>query len=862
MNLLLSIIARPAALIIALVLLAAGGGAAKSSEAGSDSGFLTLTGPEARAFVPPDGFRLTRSFPLESYGLTYERYQQFLGPARVDGAQITVLREDSGEPTAVVGAHFPNIIVRSSVRVSAAAAKETAEHDFGPASSRAAELMINPVSGRYFYRVESRRFGARWVHWIDADDGRVLRSYDAIATDHGTGVKGDTKTLQGPDGPATTADDITTFHGVAGHGPSGPHWDLFSTDNRQFTFDSHNTPVQIYYVTDLDNHWTLVTADGEYPDQRAQVDAQYYANVADDYFLDVHGLDWIDDCGYVAMQSVVHYRRDYDNAFWNGTYVVYGDGAPGDTLAFSGALDVVAHEHGHGVTECTSNLDYVNQSGALNESFSDVIGNSAEFFAAEPLSSNCVLATGQTACADWWVAEDIDLVPDAVPGFRNMADPEEEFSSTLAANHPDHFTEYIVTTLDNGGVHINSAIPNHAYYLLVNGGLNASCAATSTHNAAHCFDGDAQDNNLAVEAIGIQDAEQIFFLGFTALPTNAGFCQARAATEAAADALFGAASPQRRSTTDAWVAVGLTDAACGIANTPPTSSSLTVYTLEDSDVSAALGGSDAEQCELTFLIVSPPSNGTLGSVTDDPCVPGTPSTDAASITYTPGPGFAGADSFTYRTHDGSMYSSPATVSVQVFVDDTDDDNDLVPDSDEIACGANALNPTLRPERIDGPFAGVDDDGDTQIDEALPAGASNHDCDGDGFKGVTEDHVFSYLGLGTGDQKVCQEYDSSFPNSGSQVRPSLRWPADIASSAFSLNKVNIQDIASFTNPVRYMNQDTGTNPADVRFDLVPGSSFGSDINVADLAAITSGPTGFPPMLAGARAFNGPDCPWAP
>jgi hypothetical protein len=628
------------------------------------------------------------------------------------------------------------------------------------------------------------------------------------------------------------------------------------------TYDGHNTPVNIYFTTDLDNHWTLVTSDGSSPGQPALVDAQYYADVSDQYYLTNHGLDWIADCGYVAMQSVAHHRNNYDNAFWDGTFVVYGDGNGTTLRELSGALDVVAHEHGHGVTECTSNLDYVNQPGALNESFSDMMGNSAEFFANEPPASNCTLASGQTACADWWVAEDVTLTADAKPGFRNMADPEEDFSSALGAPHPDHFAEFIVTGLDNGGVHVNSGIPNHAYFLLVNGGLNASCAAPATHNDAHCADGDTQDNNLNVAGIGLGAAEDIFFLGFTALPTNANFCQARASTEAAAGILFGASSQQRRSTTDAWVAVGVTDTACGFANTGPSAADTASYTLVGVPRTVTLAGADAEQCELTFLIVTPPANGSLGALGGAGCSAGAPSSDTASVTYTPNPAFNGIDSFSYRVHDGSWYSNVATITATVFVNDTDDDNDAVLDTDEIACGGASVNPELRPERIDGTFAAVDDDGDTAIDEPLPGGVSNFDCDGDGFKGSAEDHVFSYLSQLTGDQQTCQQYDAAFPNPGAHVRPSLRWPADVASSAFSLNKLNVQDLSAYTAPLHYLSNDVGTFPSDVRFDIVPGSSFGADINVADLAALTSGSSGFPPMLGGARALNGPVCPYAP
>jgi hypothetical protein len=78
----------------------------------------------------------------------------------------------------------------------------------------------------------------------------------------------------------------------------------------------------------------------------------------------------------------------------------------------------------------------------------------------------------------------------------------------------------------------------------------------------------------------------------------------------------------------------------------------------------------------------------------------------------------------------------------------------------------------------------------------------------------------------------------------------------------LNKINISDLAAFTNPVRYLNQDVGTDLNDVRLDLVPGSAVGADINVADMAALTTGATAYPAMLDGAKAFNGPECPYAP
>jgi CSLREA domain-containing protein len=230
------------------------------------------------------------------------------------------------------------------------------------------------------------------------------------------------------------------------------------------------------------------------------------------------------------------------------------------------------------------------------------------------------------------------------------------------------------------------------------------------------------------------------------------------------------------------------------------------------------------------------------------------------------------ETFAASTPPGASITATATLGTQssnfsecrvIPGPANDDDADGVRDDSEVSCGGDPTNPNVRPERVDGIFAGVSDDGDPEIDEALPPASSAFDCDGDGYRGASEDHVFSYLGQLSGDQKVCQEYDSSFPNPALHVRPSKRWPADLASGSFSGNKINIQDLSVFTNPVRYINKDVGSNPNDVRLDLVPGSTVGNDITVVDMATLTSSTTGFPAMFgSGVRAFNGPSCPYAP
>jgi Zn-dependent metalloprotease len=183
------------------------------------------------------------------------------------------------------------------------------------------------------------------------------------------------------------------------------------------------------------------------------------------FFLSQYQWRSIDDHG-MPLVATVHYGEGYDNAYWNGTQMVFGDGGGDIFQNFAGALDVVGHELTHGVTECRAGLVYQDQSGALNESISDVFGS---------LIKQAQLH--QTAeQADWLIGADVlspqvqamDTAPSKPAALRWLKAPGDAYRNPLMGKDPQpgHMDDYDFTKMDNGGVHINSGIPNHAFYLV------------------------------------------------------------------------------------------------------------------------------------------------------------------------------------------------------------------------------------------------------------------------------------------------------------------------------------------------------------------------------------------------------------
>ncbi|EWT01256.1 bacillolysin [Intrasporangium oryzae NRRL B-24470] len=501
-------------------------GAKKPEPAGS----FALSGADAAAFRMPPGMTKVRSWK-DADGNTLTRYQQKVGNATVIGGQVTVVSDTAGVQTAVVGAYLPGLRARNAVKLTTADARGKAKADLaarslkGDAAARAKEiktdttLRFDPKTDRYVYVVDTVAQGERPVRWVDAGSGAIVKSVNALTEGTGEGVKGDTKSVD-----STQRADGT--------------WVMISADGRKQTYDFRNTTSSVVRAIDDNDVWDTKAPLFASPDQRPLVDAHYYADVVDDFYRDTFKRNSIDNEGLV-IRSLAHYAKNYCNAFWNGVYMTYGDGNGTSCLPLSGGLDVISHELTHGVTEYTSGLIYENEPGALNEAFSDMMGNTAEFYAED---------TGRdpSVTPDWRIGEDVIVTSH---GFRNMGNPGE-------FDDPDHYSLRYTGDLDNGGVHTNSGIANHAYFLAVKGGYNRGCATAGNPTPTHTADCD-----VSVPKLGLGQAKKIFYNGFTALPEYANFCDARNSTIAVAGRY--AANMGK-----VWDAVGV-KAGCAPGTPPP-----------------------------------------------------------------------------------------------------------------------------------------------------------------------------------------------------------------------------------------------------------------------------------------------------
>ena len=341
----------------------------------------------------------------------------------------------------------------------------------------------------------------RRIYFIDARTGEVLGKRELIHTTDATGTA-----TTAYSGNQTISTDLSSgtyrLREIAGRGNGIQTLNLKKGTN-------YNTATDF---TDADNSWNNVNAN---LDQYA-TDAHWGAEKTYDFYKTSFGRNSIDGKGF-ALKNYVHYSTNYFNAFWDGSRMTYGDGNSSDNYKPLTALDVAGHEITHGLTTFTANLNYSNESGAMNEAFSDIFGTAIEAYARP--SQN-----------DWLIGG--DFYP-----LRSMSNPN-------TYGDPDTYkgTYWYSGTADNGGVHTNSGVLNYWFYLLSAGGNGTNDLGTAYN----------------VTGIGIQKAAAIAFRTLTVyLISTSKYADARTASIKAAQDLYGTGSAEVTQTTNAWIAVGV-----------------------------------------------------------------------------------------------------------------------------------------------------------------------------------------------------------------------------------------------------------------------------------------------------------------
>ncbi|MBI5974079.1 M4 family metallopeptidase [Staphylococcus canis] len=346
-------------------------------------------------------------------------------------------------------------------------------------------LIINAKQNKYAYDITLITLKPNPSHWniqVDAETGTIIEKQNLIEyadqAGTGVGVHNDEKPIrinQSSDG--YRLEDVSR-----------------PTTLSAYRYDASTGIASL--IKDSDTRFDNVT-------QRAGVDANYYTGQIYDYFKNTFNRNSYDNLGspITSITNVNQFNgvNTTNNAAWIGDKMIYGDGDNRTYLSFAGAKDIIAHELTHGITQETAQLAYTGQTGALNESFSDVFAYFIDF-------------------EDTFIGEDIYKYPASKKALRSLENP------TLF-NQPAHMNQYLNTTQDSGGVHTNSGIPNKAAY-------------------------------LTTQKLGKAKAEQIYYRALTNyLTSNAQFSDAKRALEQAAYDLYGNSAKQ--TVTNSWNAVGV-----------------------------------------------------------------------------------------------------------------------------------------------------------------------------------------------------------------------------------------------------------------------------------------------------------------
>ncbi len=437
--------------------------------------------------------------------------------------------------------------------------------------------------------------------------------------------------------------------------------------------------------------------------------AHFGAEQTHQYFLTQHNRNSYNGNGAI-IKSYVSYSTNYVNAFWDGSRMTYGDG-DGVNYGPLVSLDIVGHEIAHGVTEYTANLVYSYESGALNESFSDIFGESIENYA--------------TGTNDWLMGDQIGAGGSG-GALRSMSNPNQY-------NHPDTYLgDYWYSgSGDNGGVHYNSGVQNKWFYILTEG-------ESGTND---------NGDSYAVTGIGMDAAGAIAYRNLSVyLSSSSNYAAARAGAIQSAIDLYGAGSAEEIATTDAWYAVGV-----GNSYGPPPPVTCyeedvvltitfdnypeeTSWTVQNaSGTTVASGGTYGNQADGSTLVIN--INGlTAGDYTftindsygDGICCAygnGSYSLDAASGNIASGGSFSSAESTSFCTEAGPPACTPG---------DTCDDGDVCTTGDVYDSNCNCA----------GTYADSDGDGTCDAEDICNGGAEPGTACNDGDPLTTGDVILA------------------------------------------------------------------------------------------------------------------------
>ena len=583
------------------------------------------------ALTPDDNLRLLRSETDEQGGV-HERFQQYYRGVKVEHGVVSA-HAQAGRIERVSGELAPTA-TRPAVQpaLTEAAALQQALHAVGArvykwqllAEERALKTMTanpqasyapkgelvlvgdfrqpaatRPLVLAWKFNIYAHQPTSRELIYVDARSGQVVLR-DAIIKHLNATGSGDTRYLGSR---VVFADQFGGGYRLREtvHGKGVVTLNALKTKNYGAAVD----------FVDNDNNWTAAEFNNANFDNAA-LDAHIGAQVTQDYWTTVHGRDSFDDKGTV-LTSYVHYDVALENAFWNGTNMSYGDG--GTRFRPLTAVDVCGHEIGHAVCETTAGLVYANESGAMNEGFSDIWGACVE---------NHLDPTKQI----WLIGEDIDKLQVALRSMSNPASLGQP--DTYKGTNWAPLATTPTSANDQGGVHTNSGVLNYWFYLLSVGG-----AGTNDNGTA-----------FAVTGITIGKAARIAYRTerFYLTP-NATYSSARQASLQAAVDLFGLGSAEVQAVAKAWRAVGVeqTEAAPTLAGFSPASGLVgQAVTLTGTNFgslySVRFNGTEATEATytaLTSVTVKVPAGASTGLLTVTTAT-GTVTSGASFTVTTPG----------------------------------------------------------------------------------------------------------------------------------------------------------------------------------------------------------------------------------